>query len=622
MLIFRRKIFVNILTLALMGLTSLWAKPAVADENGKLPCQFSVSATQKVQFSQGNLQYQASTGTWRFAENQYDFVGDASSGNVYENSVKCNNANISSTYTGWIDLFGWATSGNSASGTRYQPWESSTVANQYGNLSQSGAGEWDASKSDWGQNMTGTWRTLTKDEWVFLINQRTNASSLRTLATVNSVPGLIIMPDGWTASIVSLTITTSNYTSNNINLTNWRKLEEQGCVILPAAGRRSGMNVNVIGLRGFYWSSSASDTNQAYNFAIGEGVVSPSNYFDRNYGYSVRLVQDATGDAPTASVTTAPEGQTISFDNTSHELVSAGTASGGTMMYSLDNVTFSTAIPTASAIGTYIVYYYAEGAGCFASSAVSSVTAKIEAAVYDNADPTATLTTLNNSGNPEPTNLTVYRTIYRNGEYNTICLPFALDASALAASPLAGFNNLKTIKGASISGTAPDLSIDIFVEDVTEMEAGKPYLISYPSANENIVNPVFTDITVTETSPGSVTADGITFRGMFAQVHIDPYTNERDEDYLFLGANSQLMWPNDDGSSMRGFRAYFIIDRNAIPAQVAPRGTHARFVNAPKQPTAIENTELNTQAQKLLENGQLIILKNGIKYNAQGQVLK
>lgn len=36
---------------------------------------FSVSATQQVYFSQGNLQYQASTNTWRFAENQWDYVG-------------------------------------------------------------------------------------------------------------------------------------------------------------------------------------------------------------------------------------------------------------------------------------------------------------------------------------------------------------------------------------------------------------------------------------------------------------------------------------------------------------------------------------------------------------------
>ena len=42
---------------------------------GALSGLFSVSATQQVHFSQGNLQYQASTNTWRFAEHQYDYVG-------------------------------------------------------------------------------------------------------------------------------------------------------------------------------------------------------------------------------------------------------------------------------------------------------------------------------------------------------------------------------------------------------------------------------------------------------------------------------------------------------------------------------------------------------------------
>lgn len=63
---------------------------------GALKGEFSVSATKKVHFSQGNLQYQASTKTWRFAEHQYDYIGSA-------------NSQISSSYTGWIDLFGYGT---------------------------------------------------------------------------------------------------------------------------------------------------------------------------------------------------------------------------------------------------------------------------------------------------------------------------------------------------------------------------------------------------------------------------------------------------------------------------------------------------------------------------------
>ena len=53
-------------------------------ENGAIKAEFSVSATKKVYFSQGNLQYQASANLWRFAEHQYEMIGES-------------NANISST---------------------------------------------------------------------------------------------------------------------------------------------------------------------------------------------------------------------------------------------------------------------------------------------------------------------------------------------------------------------------------------------------------------------------------------------------------------------------------------------------------------------------------------------
>lgn len=71
--------------------------PSTGD--GVLSGKFSVSASQKVHFSQGNLQYKASTNTWRFAAEQYHCVGS-------------NNANISPSYNGWIDLFGWGTGNN------------------------------------------------------------------------------------------------------------------------------------------------------------------------------------------------------------------------------------------------------------------------------------------------------------------------------------------------------------------------------------------------------------------------------------------------------------------------------------------------------------------------------
>ncbi|MBP5724986.1 MAG: T9SS type A sorting domain-containing protein, partial [Bacteroidales bacterium] len=90
--------------------------PLSIKENGAIKAAFSVGKNKKVYFSQGNLQYQASTNTWRFAENQWNFVGKSKvtqyypnqpqdTGNVFVDGVRCENENISPTYNGWIDLF-------------------------------------------------------------------------------------------------------------------------------------------------------------------------------------------------------------------------------------------------------------------------------------------------------------------------------------------------------------------------------------------------------------------------------------------------------------------------------------------------------------------------------------
>lgn len=60
---------------------------APSGDLGMLPGLFSIGSGSQIHFSQGNLQYQASTKKWRFATNQYDNIGS-------------NNSNISQSYNG------------------------------------------------------------------------------------------------------------------------------------------------------------------------------------------------------------------------------------------------------------------------------------------------------------------------------------------------------------------------------------------------------------------------------------------------------------------------------------------------------------------------------------------
>lgn len=250
--------------------------------DGALSGKFSVSATEQVQFSQGNLQYQASTNTWRFATNQYDMVG-------------FDNFKISASYSGWIDLFGWGTGNN--------PTNASTSSGDYATFT-----DWGVNTISNGGNKANLWRILTNDEWVYLFHGRTNAATLFGLGSVNGVNGTILLPDNWTLPAgASFTASTTQgledqgsdyYNSNDNNFSHntytaeqWSKMESAGAVFLPAAGFRYGDgSVNGVGLGGFYWSSTPNGSEYAWALYFDSGAVLMS-YDDRCGGQSVRLVR-------------------------------------------------------------------------------------------------------------------------------------------------------------------------------------------------------------------------------------------------------------------------------------------------------------------------------------------
>jgi hypothetical protein len=256
--------------------------------DGVLPGVFSVSTTQKVKFSQGNLQYKASTRTWRFAEDQFEYIGVA-------------NRNISSQYDGYIDLFGWGTSGWSDGNTYYQPWDSDNSGGYlYGprglhNLTT--YFDWGYNAISNGGNQNHQWRTLTKSEWNYVFNTRSTTSGIRyAKAKVNNVNGVILLPDNWSSSYYTLYSTNdifSSFSSNVISSSTWTySLEAHGAVFLPAAGNRGGTSVSNVGRNGYYWSASYYDIFSAFYVNFDNLYLITSYGFDRSHGLSVRLVRD------------------------------------------------------------------------------------------------------------------------------------------------------------------------------------------------------------------------------------------------------------------------------------------------------------------------------------------
>ena len=265
---------------------------------------FSINSLgNQVYFSQGNLQYQASTNTWRFAENQWDFVGTQNPGSGYAGGTVSgsDNGNIAPTYSGWIDLFGWGTSGYDHGAQDYQPWSTSTNYNSYfaygnstGSLyNQTGQADWGYNAISNGDNTENSgWRTLRISEWDYICFTRTTASGIRYVhATVNNVPGVILLPDNWTTSIYAL----NSHISNTITTADWTDiLEVNGAVFLPVAGVRNGTKVHRINDYGIYWSSSFDNGSTPYVRGLGFDTFNISTTSDacRYYGSSVRLVRD------------------------------------------------------------------------------------------------------------------------------------------------------------------------------------------------------------------------------------------------------------------------------------------------------------------------------------------
>ena len=270
---------------------------------------FSVSPTRRVFFSQGNLQYQASTDIWRFAENQWNFVGGINLdtgieyGNVYENGIKCDNSMISETYDGWIDLFGWGTSGYDHGAVCYQPWSVSlndTAYYAYGDsaanlFDQSGMADWGYNAISNGGNTNNIWRTLTNSEWFYLARQRATQNGARyTKAKVHDVDGLLLLPHKWDLSydLNNINESNSDYGGNIIEDEQWALLHDKGVVFLPVTlAREDTMTYNY---GGKYWSSSNdfADWNVGC-IAFWAGSFNPSGGTISYMGQAVRLVQDA-----------------------------------------------------------------------------------------------------------------------------------------------------------------------------------------------------------------------------------------------------------------------------------------------------------------------------------------
>ena len=297
---------------ALTALFGPGVPPEIYDDQGGTSLEgalhgaFSVSATQVVYFSQGPLQFNSTLGThecadgttkpgtWRFAANQYDVVGDMNTGNVYENGVKCSNMKASATYTGWQDMYCWGASGYNG----IEPYK----ANRPSTTSIAGTyydwGVYNAISN--GGNTPGLWRTPTRTEWDYMFNQRPNAKQLNAPAVVEGMYGLVVLPDDWDppAGLSLVTTSTQYYTDNVFTAAQWQQMENAGAVFIPGGGWfswNSNMWISSFRETGELWASTGSSTSSQHDVQWGNDRQAYLSASSTHVLEQLRLVSDLGG---------------------------------------------------------------------------------------------------------------------------------------------------------------------------------------------------------------------------------------------------------------------------------------------------------------------------------------
>jgi hypothetical protein len=252
-------------------------------------------AGDQVFFSQGNLQYQASTNTWRFAKHQRDYIGR-------------DNHKASPTFEGWIDLFSWGTSGHDHGAVCFQPWSTGGQFDHavyghddYNLYDSTGRADWGYNAISNGGNQEGLWRTMKLSEWRYVLKNRETASGiLFAKAVVNGVNGVVFLPDDWDSTYYHLNHANNGdvfYDANVISSDDWTNaLEANGSIFLPAAGNIQSWYEDAFNERGAYWSASASEgydtpwLKSLFDFNV-DYVASGGSYYPHER-YSVRLIRE------------------------------------------------------------------------------------------------------------------------------------------------------------------------------------------------------------------------------------------------------------------------------------------------------------------------------------------
>ncbi len=140
--------------------------------------------------------------------------------------------------------------------------------------------------------------------------------------------------------------------------------------------------------------------------------------------------------------------------------------------------------------------------------------------------------------NGETANVTLdSRTLYKDGAWNTLCLPFSI--TSFTGTPLEGAT-VKALTSSAFDDEESKLTLN-FTEDannLTETEAGTPYIVKWGSGTD-VENPVFSGVTINNTQNTSTSTTDVDFVGSFSPVGL-----EANNTTLFLSKDNKLYYPS------------------------------------------------------------------------------
>ena len=487
---------------------------------------FTVGEYQTAIFATGNLQYKkdGENETWRFAKQQYQVVGEQ-------------NINVGDpAFKGWIDMFGWSTN---------------DAGNNFGVNPSMATHFYTGDFNDWGIKIGEGWLTLTHNQWDYLLNKRANASSLKQVAYVGTVFGIMLLPDNWTypdGCKVEKTLNHDDadgseydFDSYNYTLDQWAKLEAAGAVFLPAAGRRFGGYGNT-------YNSNGENT-----------------------------------------------GSTIQVQHSTNGLACYWTSSKHT-----DNIRVSSLFNLLSIGGDKYKYGILNlGWYGYGNIGQSVRLAKVTSTLIEIGDGDNSAVITPNAG--KTVNVQLNRSFTAGVGYYTLCLPFDIAAEKIGTAYQLGEIT------EHVSGEKGGININL--TEVDKIEAGVPYLV----LPNTLTNPVFEKVIIENTTGSNYTVTGAGVKVTFTGIINGKGEKTDGETEYYVGDNGYLY---NGKVNKLGLRAFFTITDDA---DKPISGLCARVVAQEDEATGVEDiTAPEGQVLKVIENGQLIIIRGGEKYNVQG----